>query len=472
MVHGVGSIPQMSLRPRVSQYKVDEVPALKCNRTSELSGVVTLGGSKNVGLKLLTTIPMFSQPVTLKNVPRNNQIRYLLGLLSDLGVAVTVDTEGPDGFQLTLHASTIRRQQFRYEEIRHCRHMFLLAMSVLLRTGAVVVPVPGYSHYGPRPITGQLSGLERMGAKVFPIEDGMVRVELPPGGLRGSEVFLPFPSNAVTEALVWAAVAASGVTTIHGAAQEPETAEICRYFERSGVRIDGIGTTTLRITGQGLACLAPPRHGISIMRDRIEAATFGAALTACGGEIRLDGVDDIHMASVRATLSSLGTEVQSADGAWVLRAKGRPARTDITTGPHPGFPTDGLGPYLTVLSIAQGASVIREQMWFNRLSLAMELRRMGAEIDLPSAQTAIIRGVEQLRGAPVIGTDPRATAALIIAGIAARGETTVIGVDLLDNAYDGFDDKLRALGAHVELVALPASVYSPSHSEYGRLEAF
>lgn len=446
--------------------------AIICQRTSSLSGTVSISGSKNVGLKLLTIAPLFSHSITLRGVPRNNQVRYLLDLLRSFGVSVSIEADTPLGFDLTVHASAIERQSFAYQEIRWCRHVFLLAMSVLLRTGSVVVPMPGYSHYGMRPISGQLGGLRQMGVNVHPLEHGSVRLELPRGGIRGTEIFLPFPSNAVTEALLWAAVTAEGETTIHGAAQEPETIAIEEFFRSAGVKIDGVGTPVVTLHGHGLRHLATPPP-FTVPPDRIEAATLAAAVTLCGGEVRLVGVGNRASASVRATLAALGTEVSvEGDRTWLLKAKGWPNSTDITTGPFPAFPTDALGPYLAVLSSATGTSVVQERLWFNRLSpLAMELKRLGAQIDLPNGQAAVIRGMGRLNGAPVIGTDPRATAALIIAGLAAEGQTVVTGVDLLDNAYDALDAKLHLLGANVSRTTLTAD-FDHHHPQYGRLEAF
>lgn len=463
--------PETTKKRVLVSKEQQEMPAMICMKTSGLSGAVRLSGSKNLGLKLLTMIPMFSEPVRLKCVPKNNQVRYLLDLLESFGITVSIHSDTPEGLDLTVHAKAVSRQEFEYQEIRWCRHMFLMAISVLLRTGSVSVPMPGYSHYGPRPIDGQLNGLAQMGAMVHAVENGNVLIEVPSGGLRGKDIFLPFPSNAITEALLWAAVAAKGVTTIYGAAQEPETLEIGRFFQQAGIKIAGLGTGLITIHGEGLEALISP-GSVTVAPDRIEAATFGAAVTICGGEVRLEGIETSHLDAVRTTLINLGTEVEESDHTWLLRSKGRPRATDITTGPFPSFPTDAQGPYLAILSIAKGVSILQERLWFNRLSLAMELKRMGASIDVPNGQIAVIKGVERLSGAPVIGTDPRATAALILAGLFADGETVVSGVDLLDNAYDSFDEKLSALGARVNRVRLPAYLYSPHHPKYGRLEAF
>lgn len=448
------------------------VPAIISRKTGSLSGAVGVSGSKNVGLKLLTTTPMFDKPLFLVSVPRNNQVRYLIDLLRSFGTSVSVDSDTPLGFNLTIRSDGLSRDRFEYCEIRRCRHMFLLAVSVLARSGKVSVPMPGYSHYGARPIDGQLAGLRKMGVRVSPVKEGMIQMEIPSSGLRGAEVFLPFPSNAVTEALLWAAVAAEGTTIIHGAAQEPETIELAKFFQAADVEIRGVGTSELVIHGRGLSALRSPGD-YRIIPDRIEVATLGAAIALCGGQIRLVGVRNSHLAAVRAVLGDLGVRiVDEGEDTWLLSAEGRPNAANISTGPFPGFPTDALGPYIATLSVAQGASVVQERMWTNRLSLASELKRLGAEISSPSGQVAIIQGVAHLSGAPVIGTDPRATAALMLAGLYSGGETTVFGVDLLDNAYDGLDEKLRRLGARVSRTVVSADDFHHVDPTYGRLEAF
>jgi len=245
-----------------------------------------------------------------------------------------------------------------------------------------------------------------------------------------------------------------------------------KFFQEAGTDIVGGGTPTVTIHGCGLDALNSP-SSFTIMPDRIEAATFGAAVTICGGEVQLDGVRNAHLGAVRATLFDLGTEiVAESDRTLVLRAKGRPTPTNIITGSFPCFPTDSQGPYLAALSTSRGVSVLQERLWSNRLSLAMELKRMGAQIDLLNGQVAVITGVDQLSGAPVIGTDPRATAALTLAGLFADGETVVTGNDLLDNAYDSFIEKLRGLNAEVSRVTVPVGIFGHHHPVYGRLEAF
>lgn len=469
------NLPQLVTRDQeliTVKQETRAISAILCKKTTELSGVVKISGSKNVGLKLLTITPMFGQPIFLRGVPKNNQVRYLLALLESFGLTVSIESETTSGLDIKVRAATVSRNKFNYQELRWCRHMFLLAISILLRTGRVEVPLPGYSHYGPRPVDGQLDVLRKMGVIVHPVENGMLYMELPDDGLKGTDIFLAFPSNAVTEALLWAAVAAKGVTTIHGAAQEPETVEIGKFFQEAGVDIVGIGTPTVTIHGRGVNELSSP-SSFTIMPDRIEASTFGAAVTICGGEVRLDNLRNAHLCAVKATLDALGTEmVAESDGALTLRAKGRPSPANIITGPFPCFPTDSQGPFLAALCTARGVSVLQERLWPNRLSLAMELKRMGAQIDLLNGQVAVIKGVDRLSGAPVIGTDPRATAALILAGLFAEEETVVTGVDLLDNAYDSFVEKLHDLNADVARVTVPVAIFGHFHPIYGRLEAF
>lgn len=445
--------------------------AIKSEKTFELTGKVTPSGSKNVGLKLLALTPLFRQPFSLINVPRNNQVRYIIGLLNDFGIEVNIMSDDEKGFLLNIRPGNINRQEFSNQEVGWCRHIFLMATSILLQTGSVLVPLPGYSHYGYRPIDGQLSGLRQLGAIVSPVENGKIRIEIPEKGLKGNIINLTFPSNAVTECLILAALVAKGTTVINGAANEPETLQICDFLLKAGAKIEGIGTPSITVVGQELDCLKHPEN-FDIMPDRIEIATLGAALSICGGEIWLERTENYHISSILGVLNRMGILFHYNDDYLILKKSKRLLATDITTGPFPCFPTDGLGPYLTALSLSDGVSVISERMWSNRLSLTMELKRLGANIDMPNGQLAIIKGVERLSGAPVVGTDPRATAALILAGLAAEGETIVYGIDLLDNAYDSIDTKLISLGANIERIRINESDYSRRHPVYGRLEAF
>lgn len=454
-----------------SNRKKKRFEGISCNTTRQLNGEITPSGSKNVGLKILSLIPMFGGKISLTNVPRNNQIRYFLDLLRSFGVDISILSNSLKGFDLVFNASNISRNKFQYEEIRWCRHAFLMAISILVRTGSVIVPLPGYSHYGSRPIDGQLKGLSMMGAKVHPIHNGDLFIEIPPAGLTGQEIFLEFPSNAVTEAILWASVAAKGETIINGASQEPDIVDMCSFLKKAGISITGEGTPFIKIKGEG----AVSHHSTitySIPTDRIEVATLGAAITIVGGEMTINDIDISRLTSINAVLKKLGTCIEEFEHGWRIYAHGRPKASNITTGPYPAFPTDAQGPFLSALALADGTSILHEKMWSNRLSQAMELKRMGANIEIVNGQIAIARGVERLSGAKVCGTDPRATIGLILAGLVAEGETIVSGIDLLDNAYDSFDEKLRLLGADVKRVVLSDSPYSLDHPIYGRLEAF
>jgi UDP-N-acetylglucosamine 1-carboxyvinyltransferase len=397
------------------------VEGIVCKGSNQLTGDITPSGSKNVGLKLLSLIPVFNRPITLKGVPRNNQIRYFLDLLISFGADISILSDSLSGFDLSIHARNISRQKFEYEEIRWCRHAFLLAMSILVRTGAVDVPLPGYSHYGPRSVDGQLNGLRMMGAKIHPINNGRIFIEIPSTGLVGQEIFLPFPSNAVTEAILWASIAAKGETTIKGASQEPDLIDICNFLKLAGVKITGEGTPFIKIKGESLNFHRRPIE-YSIPPDRMEIATLGAAVTIVGGEIKINGIESNRLAAIRATLDNLGTTVEENEGSWLLYAKGRPKATNITTGPFPAFPTDAQGPFMTALSLAEGTSILHEKVWANRLSQAMELKRMGANIDIHNGQIAVVKGVENLKAAQVCGTDPRATVGLILAGLGTKNK--------------------------------------------------
>lgn len=259
---------------------------------------------------------------------------------------------------------------------------------------------------------------------------------------------------------------------LHGVAQEPETIEIIKFFKKAGVTINGIGTPTIEIYGSGLDDLATPSNFV-IAPDRIETGSLCAALAICTGEIKLNNIRNDFLGAIRATLQNMGVNItEKGDNSWLLSCDDRPNATEIRTHPFPGFPTDAQGPFLAAMSIAKGNSILHEALWSNRLSLAMELKRMGANIKVLNGNLALVEGAESLTGTKVLGTDPRATAALIMAGLFANGETTTGGIDLLDNAYDSFDGKLKQLCAKLERKEVEFNLFSRHHPIYGKLEAF
>jgi UDP-N-acetylglucosamine 1-carboxyvinyltransferase len=263
-----------------------------------------------------------------------------------------------------------------------------------------------------------------------------------------------------------------GVTRLFGAAREPETLELIKFLRTSGVNILLSDVGVITIEGVGVDHLVPPRNFV-ICPDRIEVGTFVATVSLVSGEILLQGVNPEVLGSFFAIGSAMGVEMTMVgDNSLQISKSGRPTATSIDAFPYPGFPTDSLGPFVAALSVANGKSIVQEKIWPNRLALGMELKRMGANIDYLSGQIIAINGVERLSGALVCGTDPRATAALMNAGLFADGVSLVTGTDLLDNAYDGYDQKLQGLGAKLQRIWVPGERVTREHPRYGRLEAF
>jgi len=431
-----------------------------------------MSGSKNVGLKILALAPLFKEKLSLVGVPRNSQVRFFLDLLRSGGADIEIIGDGDDGFNLAVDCSRYAKACFSDDDILRCRHTLLLALATLLRRGAVDVALTGYSHYGPRPIDGQISTLRKFGAVVTTPENGSIRIELPSKGLAGTDVFLSFPSNAQTEAALWLGACSRGVTRLFGAAREPETLELIKFLRTSGVNVLLSDAGVITVEGAGADRLVPPRNFV-IAPDRIEVGTFVATVALVSGEVLLQGLNLDVLGSFFAIGLAMGVEMSPVgDNALQVRKQGRPLATSIDTFPYPGFPTDSLGPFVAALSVASGKSIVQEKVWPNRLALGMELKRMGANIEYLSGQIIAINGVERLSGALVCGTDPRATAALINSGLFADGVSVVTGTDLLDNAYDGYDRKLLALGAKLERTFVPAERVTREHPRYGRLEAF
>lgn len=449
----------------------DTIEVFRCEKIPSLKGEVRPSGSKNSSLKLMSVSLLFDGPIHLSHVPNNNQIKFAVDVVQEIGSTVLLDIEeDPPGLSLRIETSDIKRSEILNDEVNWCRHVFLMSLPILLRTGKVTVPIPGYSHYGPRPVSAQLTALTSMGAKVGNLLDGRVTITLPSEGLKATEFALSYPSVAATEAILISAVAAKGKTVISGAAQEPEISDIGEFLRKSGVEIKGLGTTEIIVESDGLSSLKQEIEWQCIP-DRIEISTFGAAVATCGGQITIRNVINHHLAPIRAVLTRMGCNIKIDDSDWTISASGRSHSTDIVTRPFPGFPTDSQGPFLTALARADGVSVMHETIWPNRLAQAMELRKMGANIDVYQGNLAVVKGISELIGTKVVGTDPRAAAGLVIAGLVANGETIVFGTDLVDNAYDAFDVKLRNLGAKIRRETIEAREYPRIHPKYLRLEA-
>ncbi|MCQ9154701.1 UDP-N-acetylglucosamine 1-carboxyvinyltransferase [Acidomonas methanolica] len=410
---------------------------------NRLEGEITIGGAKNAGLKLMVAGLLTSERLRLSNVPRIADIATMRDLLMQHGVAVE-DVTG-DGRTLSI-GGEITSVEAPYDIVSKMRASILVLGPLLARMHEARVSLPGGCAIGTRPVDMHLKGLETLGAQIA-LDGGYIHARAP-GGLKGERVILPFASVGATENLLMAATLARGRTEIVNAAREPEISDLVTCLNRMGARISGSGTGTLVIDG------VEALHGVehAIMADRIECGTYACAAGITGGDLRLIGGRAGDLGAVIRALEEAGVEVIAEEDAIRVRRNGPLRGVDIMTEPYPGFPTDMQAQFMAMLSIAEGASMITETIFENRFMHVPELNRMGARINVHGS-SAIIRGVDALSGAPVMATDLRASFSLILAGLAARGETVLSRIYHLDRGYEAVDRKLAAVGAAIERVS-------------------
>lgn len=381
----------------------------------------------------------------IRNVPLLADVERMAEVISALGVRLQ-----RQGDTLDINASEIKTSKAPYELVTQLRASFFAIGAILARLGVAQMPLPGGCAIGARPVDLHVRGLQAMGAEVQ-IEHGICNAYVPgsSGRLKGAKIYLDTPSVGATETLMMAATLADGETVLENAAREPEVVDLANFCKAMGANIQGAGTSTITIVG------VPKLHSVdySIIPDRIEAGTFLVAGAVTRSELILSPVVPDHLIPVIAKLRDIGVPIieEAPDCLRILPAETLRA-TDIDTLPHPGFPTDMQAPFMALLTLAEGDSIINESVFENRLRHASELNRLGADIRV-KGNTAFVRGVPMLSGAPVIGTDLRASAALVIAGLAATGKTTIKGLHHLDRGYDQLDVKLQQLGAKISRVS-------------------
>ncbi|MXU66536.1 UDP-N-acetylglucosamine 1-carboxyvinyltransferase [Oceanomicrobium pacificus] len=409
-----------------------------------LHGRIPITGAKNACLTLMPAALLSDEPLTLTNAPRLSDIRTMTELLQSLGCEVAA-LQG--GRVLAIGAEEITNHRADYDIVRKMRASILVLGPMLARDGHATVSLPGGCAIGARPVDLHLKGLEALGAELE-LRDGYVHARAE-GGLKGGTVEFPFVSVGATENVLMAATLAKGTTVIRNAAREPEIVDLAACLSAMGARIDGAGTDT--ITVEGVDRLHGATH--QVVTDRIELGTYMLAPAITGGEVELLGGRRALVESFSERLEAAGMEVtDTADGLKVSRTNGRIRPVDVVTAPHPGFPTDLQAQMMALLTLADGTSKLEERIFENRFMHAPELMRMGARIDVHGG-TATVEGVEQLRGAPVMATDLRASVSLILAGLAASGETLVKRVYHLDRGYERVEEKLSACGAQIERIA-------------------
>jgi UDP-N-acetylglucosamine 1-carboxyvinyltransferase len=409
-----------------------------------LNGKIQIAGAKNAALALMPATLLSEEPLTLTNAPRLSDIKTMTALLQSLGVEVTALQDGKVQV-LSSHAMTSTRAD--YEIVRKMRASNLVLGPLLARHHQAVVSLPGGCAIGARPMDIHVTALETMGATIE-LKDGYLHATAE-GGLKGARVALRFASVGATENVLMAATLAKGTTIIENAAREPEIVDLAQCLRRMGAQIDGEGTSTITI--DGVDRLGAATH--PVVTDRIELGTYMLAPIFAGGEVECLGGRMDLVGAFAEKLSEAGVDVsETAGGLKVKRNGGRARAVNVTTAVFPGFPTDLQAQMMAMLCTAEGTSVLEEKIFENRFMHAPELIRMGAKIDVQGG-TATVQGVDRLKGAPVMATDLRASVSLILAGLAAEGETLVSRVYHLDRGYEHVEEKLRAVGANIERVS-------------------
>ena len=402
-----------------------------------LVGEVEIGGAKNAALAILAAAIMTDETVRIENLPDVNDINVLLDAIAGIGAMV----QRTDRHTVKINAKAIHDFNIEYDYIKKIRASYYLLGALLGKYKRSQVALPGGCNIGSRPIDLHLKGFHLMGAKSRQAH-GMV--ELQAKALRGSDIYLDFPSVGATENILLAATRAKGITTIENAAAEPEICDLADFLRKMGAEIEGDGTDTITIRG------GKELHGAvhRVIPDRMEAGTFLAAAAITGGDIILENVQEEHLKPVLAKLAECNIKTErTAEGIRVWR-RGRLCGVQVKTMPFPGFPTDMQAPFMSLLAVAKGTSVMTETIFENRFSHVGELQRMGANIKIDS-RSAVIEGVETLTGAKVRATDLRAGAALILSALAAKGETEISDIYHIERGYDRIDEKLRRLGADI-----------------------
>ena len=419
---------------------------------ARLNGVIPISGAKNAALPLMIASLLTDQTLTLENLPRLADVSQLARILGNHGVDYSIDgkrvgEQAASGQTAHLRARTIVDTTAPYELVSRMRASFWVIAPLVARTGEARVSLPGGCAIGTRPVDLLLMALEKLGAGIE--IDGGYAVAKAPKGLAGSEIEFSKVTVGGTHVAMMAAVLAHGATLIRNAAREPEVADLADCLNKMGARIRGAGSSTIEI--QGVARLNGAHH--RVLPDRIEAGTYATAVAMTGGELLLEGVSDGLLREALDSLEKAGAAVSSDNrGVRVTRNGAGIGAVDVATAPFPGFPTDLQAQFMALMTRARGVSRIKETIFENRFMHVQELARLGARIKL-EGDTAIVKGVERLRGAPVMATDLRASVSLVIAALAAEGETIVNRVYHLDRGFERLEEKLGACGADIVRIA-------------------
>ncbi|MES2906899.1 MAG: UDP-N-acetylglucosamine 1-carboxyvinyltransferase [Pseudomonadota bacterium] len=415
----------------------------------KLNGRIPISGAKNAALPLMIASLLTDEPLILDNLPRLADVAQLMRILGNHGVTMTVSgkkagSKGFDGETLTLSVPEIVDTTAPYDLVSKMRASFWVIGPLLARCGQAKVSLPGGCAIGTRPVDLFLMSLEKLGAEIE-IENGYA-IAKAPNGLVGTRVTFPKVSVGATHVLMMAATLAKGETIIENAAREPEVGDLADCLVKMGAKIEGIGTSTLRITG--VERLRGTRH--TVLPDRIETGTYAYAVAMTGGDVILENTRRDLLAKALDALEQAGVKVEDVDNGIRIIASGERLKpVDITTDPFPGFPTDCQAQFMALMTRANGVSRVRETIFENRFMHVAELNRFGAQINI-KGDTAIVTGVDRLKGAPVMATDLRASVSLVIAALVAEGETIINRIYHLDRGFERLEQKLSACGADIE----------------------
>lgn len=404
-----------------------------------LRGEVEISGAKNAAVAIIPAALMVEGVCRIENIPRISDTDMLLTILAEMGASVKVINRST----LEIDCTKVSRAGAPYELMRKIRASYYLIGAMLGRFGSAVTTMPGGCNFGVRPIDQHIKGMTALGA-IVEVRGGFVYADASENGLTGTKIYLDKVSVGATMNIMIAATKASGKTTIENAAREPHIVDLANFLNSMGADVRGAGTDTIKIYGVdklhgGTYCIIP---------DQIEAGTYMAAVAAVGGEVTIKNIIPKHLDCVSAKLREMGVIVEEYADYITVKREGRLTRANVKTQPYPGFPTDMQPQISAALCLAEGTSVITEGVWDNRYKYISELKKMGAEVQV-DGKTAVIEGVESLSGAVVLACDLRAGAAVVIAGLAAKGQTVVEDVEYIERGYEDFVGKLSALGADI-----------------------
>ena len=406
-----------------------------------LEGTIDVSGAKNAALPILAATLLASEPVTVSNVPQLKDVATTITLLQSMGVQVTFDEK----LSVEVDATAVTNRCAPYELVKTMRASILVLGPLVARFGEADVSLPGGCAIGARPVNLHVQGLQAMGANVV-VENGFIRARA--DRLQGAHIVFDTVTVTGTENLMMAAVLADGETVLENAAREPEVTDLANFLQQMGARISGAGTSTIRV--EGVESLAGTQY--EVLPDRIECGTYLVAAAMTGGRIRLNRAAPGNLEAVILKLQEAGAAIEYGDDWITLDMQGKqPRAVDIRTSPYPGFPTDMQAQFCAMNAMSSGVGTVTETIFENRFQHVLELQRMGADIQI-EGNMAVCRGVEKLTAAPVMATDLRASAGLILAGLAAAGETLVDRIYHVDRGYERIEEKLHQLGAQIKRV--------------------